>query len=82
MLRAKICIARKKSPWLVVLIFIPVIDLIFLPCLAFSDCGLSGSPLPARLVEKAVRPKRCPLSGSRVRAVGTADTSTCLRGSS
>ncbi len=37
MLRAKICIARKKSPWLVVLIFIPVIDRIFLPYLAFSD---------------------------------------------
>jgi hypothetical protein len=37
MMWAKICIARKKSPWLVVLIFIPVVDLIFLPYLAFSD---------------------------------------------
>ena len=34
---ARICIARMKSPWLVVLIFIPVVDLIFLPNLAFSE---------------------------------------------
>jgi hypothetical protein len=37
MMWAMICTARKKSPWLVLLIFVPVIDLIFLPHLAFSD---------------------------------------------
>jgi hypothetical protein len=34
---AKICIARGKSGWLVILMFIPIVNLVFVPYLAFSE---------------------------------------------
>jgi Ni/Fe-hydrogenase subunit HybB-like protein len=37
MMWAKICIARKKSPWLVILMFVPIANLVFVPYLAFSE---------------------------------------------
>ncbi len=37
MMWAKICSARGKSPWLVILMFIPIANLIFIPYLAFSE---------------------------------------------
>lgn len=33
---AKVCIAIDKSPWLVILLLIPVLNLTFLPILAFA----------------------------------------------
>jgi uncharacterized membrane protein YhaH (DUF805 family) len=37
MMWVKICQARHKSGWLVLLIFVPVADIVFLPYLAFSE---------------------------------------------
>jgi hypothetical protein len=37
MMWAKICEARGKSPWLVVMLFIPFVNLVFVPYLAFSE---------------------------------------------
>lgn len=37
MLWVKLCQARGKSGWLVVLLFIPIANLIFIPYLAFSE---------------------------------------------
>jgi hypothetical protein len=37
MMWAKICIARGKSGWLVILMFIPIVNLAFVPYLAFAD---------------------------------------------
>jgi hypothetical protein len=34
---AKVCEARGKSPWLVILWFIPIVNIAFLPYLAFSE---------------------------------------------
>ena len=36
-LLVKICQARGKSGWLVIMIFIPLVNLAFLPYLAFSE---------------------------------------------
>jgi hypothetical protein len=36
-LYAKICSARGKSGWLVIMLFVPIANLIFLPYLAFSE---------------------------------------------
>ena len=33
----KICIARGKSGWLVLMIFVPILNLVFIPYLAFSE---------------------------------------------
>jgi uncharacterized membrane protein YhaH (DUF805 family) len=37
MMWVKICQARGKSGWLVILLFIPVVNIIFIPYLAFSE---------------------------------------------
>ena len=37
MMWVKICQARGKSGWLVLLLFIPIANLIFIPYLAFSE---------------------------------------------
>jgi len=34
---AKICQARGKPGWLVIMLFIPLVNIAFLPYLAFSD---------------------------------------------
>jgi hypothetical protein len=34
---AKICQARGKSPWLVIMAFIPFVNIFFIPYLAFSE---------------------------------------------
>ena len=37
MMWAKICSACGKSPWLVILAFVPVVNNVFIPYLAFSE---------------------------------------------